>query len=260
MADLLQIKKALEVWPYENLYDIANAIPEKTLNSQNSAAKPADNKRPGSEMPPQCATVEDENLLGCNIVTSPYIPYKQRGIQLKFSMRRLEKAKEGLISKELAKEVWIGRNLFLAPTEKLYQHLSVTSPYKRNVSIEHSFSVLFAQWCIEADPLVQKTVIEAPVDTFGHTIDCVSYLKNGNRLAWEITFNCTNNVTSHAAKLKGKGFSKIIFVCRDHHIRKSTQTILNDAGFEPEFFSTIECMLFSDLIREKKSFETENCK
>ena len=260
MVDLQQIKKALEVWPYESLYDLANAAPEKTLNSQNSAAKPADNKCPDSDTPPQCAVVEDENLLGCNIVTSPYTPYKQRGLQLKFSMRRLEKATEGLVSKEMIKELQIGRNVFLAPTEKLYQHLSVASPYKRNVSIEHSFSVLFAQWCIEADLLVQKTAIEVPVDTSGHTIDCVSYLKNGNRLAWEITFNCTNNVASHAAKLKGKGFSKIIFVCRDHHIRKSTQTILSDAGFEPEFFSTIECMLFSDLIREKKGFETEICK
>lgn len=253
------IKKALEVWPHQSLYDLANAAPEKTLNSQNPVAKPVDNNCPASNMPPQCTVFEDENMLGCNIVTSLYVPYKQRGLQLKFSMRRLEKAKEGLISKELAKEIWIGRNLFLAPTEKLYQHLSTTSPYKRNVSIEHSFSVLFAQWCIEADPLVQKTAIEVPIDGLGRTGDLIAYLKNGDRHLYEITLN-NSNCASNAAKVRGKGFSRIIFVCRDHHIRKSTQTILSDAGFEPEFFSTIECILFSDLIREKKGFETENCK
>jgi hypothetical protein len=255
MLDKDTIKKALEVWPHQSLYDLANATPEKTLNSQNSAAKPTDNNCPDSDMPPQCAASEDENLLGCNIVTSLYIPYKQRGLQLKFSMRRLEKAKEGLISKELAKEVWIGRNLFLAPTEKLYQHLSIASPYKRNISVEHSFSVLFAQWCVEEDPLVHKTAIEFPIDGSGRTGDLITYLKNGDRHIYEITLN-SSNVASNAAKLKGKSFSRIFFVCRDHNIRKSVKTIIDDAGFEPDFYSTIECMLFSDLIHAK----AERCK
>lgn len=245
------IKKALEVWPHQSLYYLANTAHEKNLNSQSSAA----NNCSDSDIPPQCAASDDENLLGCNIVTSLYIPYKQRGIQLNFSMRRLKKVTEELVSKEMIKEVHIGKNIFLAPTEKLFRHIGIVSPYKRCVSVDHSFAVLFAQYCIKADPMVQKTDIEVPVGNSGRTIDCVSYLKNGDRLAWEVTLN-SSNVASNAAKTKDKGFSKIIFVCCDHNIRKSVKTIIDDAGFEPDFYSKIEYMLFSDLIHAK----AERCK
>lgn len=251
MSDKDAIKKALEIWPYKNLYEIATAAPPKAPDTR-IPAKPVEKDLFSADISEQIVLSEDEKLLGCHIVASPFISYKQRGRDLKFSMRRLGDARDGLLSKEMIKEIEIGKNLFLAPTEKLYRKMKLISRYKRSVSIDHAFCVLFAQHCISADPMVQKTAIEVPVDSRGGAIDCVSYLKNGDRTAWEVTVNCTDNITSHAARLRGKGFSKIIFACRDHHIRKAAKTILDDAGFEPDFYSTIECVLLSDLFEKVK--------
>jgi hypothetical protein len=251
MLDKETIKMALEVWPYQNLYDIANAVSEK-VSEPAVRPKRVDIDSPVKDVLPKDLLSEDERILGYHIVTSLFIPYKQRGIQLKFSMRRLEKTWNSLVAKEMAKEIEIGRNLFMVPTEKLYEYLVIGSPYKRGASIEHAFCVLFVQHCIEADPAVQKTAIEVPTDNRGSAIDCVSYLKNGDRIAWEVTVNCTDNIASHATKLRGKGFSSIIFACRDHHIRKSVNTIIDDAGFDPDFRSTIDTALFGDLFKKRK--------
>lgn len=252
----LIIKKALEVIPYENLYELANSVSEEAMSqqAQKTVEKPVPKKTENTSHPKEDILSKNANLLACHVVSSPDITYKRRGELLKLSMRKLGPAKEELVSKEMVMELEIGRGLFLAPTEKLYQYLGLICPYKRNVSIEHSFMTLLAQLCTEADPLVQKSRIEMPVGNIGHTIDMVSNLTNGQRIAWEITCNCKSNVASHAAKLKDKGFSKIVFVCRDHNIRKSVQTILADAGFEPEFYSIIECVLLGDLINKKKKF------
>jgi len=250
------IKKALEVTPYENLYELANAASEETSpqKPKKSAGGPASKKTENTNQPKEDTFSKNANLLACHVVSSIDITYRRRGELLKLSMRKLGLAKEELVSKEMVMELEIGRGLFLAPTEKLYQYLGLICPYKRNVSVEHSFMTLLAQLCIETDPLVRKSRIEVPAGNIGHTIDMVSYQTNGARVAWEITCNCKSNVASHAAKLKGKGFFRIVFVCRDHNIRKSVQTILASAGFEPEFYSTIECVLLGDLINKKKKF------
>ena len=254
MDNSLIIKKALEVIPYENLYELANSVSEEAMSqqAQKTVEKPVPKKTENTSHPKEDTLSKDANLLACHVASSINITYKQRGILLKLSMRKLGQAKEELVSKEMVRELDIGKGLFLAPTEKLYQYLGLICPYKRNVSIEHSFMTLLAQLCIESDPLVQKSRIEVPVGDSGRTIDIVSYLTNGERIAWEITSSCKSNVASNAANLKGKGFSKIVFICRDHHIRKSVQIILADACFEPEFHSIIECTLLGDLITKKK--------
>lgn len=259
MVDRDSIQKALEVCPYQNLYELVNepnpqiAVIKVSKQSQNNIL--------AESMPHQQESLtSDEKVLACHLIASPFVPYKERGEQLNFSMRRNEKARDGLISREMVKVISLGRSLFLAPTEKLYQFTGTTSPYKRCVSVEHSFSVLFTEYCIAADPMIQKTAVEVPVDNTGRTIDCVSYLKDGNRTAWEVTLNCTNNVASNAAKLKDKGFSKIIFVCRDHNIRKSVQAIIDGAGFDPDFRSTIDTALFGDMFNKRKKLQTRTRK
>ena len=251
MLDKQTIEKALKVIPYQNLYELANVSNEESNDSSkvDVTRNVKDTSNPQSTNQPELT--EDERILGMHLVTSPYISYKQRGIQLKLSMRKLANAKEGLVSKEMVKEIWIGRKLFLAPTEKYYKYVNFTSPYKRCVSIDHAFSVLLAKYCFEIDVTVQKTAIEVPIGVSGQTVDGVSYLKNGSRIAWEVTLNCTN-ITSNAAKLKGKGFSKIIFICRDHNIKKSVTALINNAGFDPEFNSIIEVILFGDLLKKIK--------
>jgi len=251
MVDLIRIKKALQIEPYTNLYDFANATSRKPTENQEVIEKPTDNN---VNTQPQNLISANAKPLAYDIATLLDSTYRQRGERLKISMRKLNKAKEELIFKELAVEVWIGKTLFLAPTEKLYHHIGLLSPYKRNVSIEHSFLTLVAQSLIEADPAIQKTVTEVAIGNSGSTVDLVAYFKNGQRQAFEITLS-SSNVSQNAAKLCNKGFSKITFICRDDQLRQSVSKILRDDGFEPDFFSIIECTIFSVLMRNRKTLD-----
>jgi len=223
MVDLIKIKKALQIEPHTNLYELANSTTEKSTGNPGVVAKPTDDS---INTQPQNLISANAKPLAYDIATLLDSTYRQRGQRLKFSMRQLGKAKEELISEELAIEIWIGKTLFLAPTEKLYKHLGLLSPYKRNVSIEHSFLTLVAQSLIEADPAIQKTVTLS-----------------------------SSNVSQNAAKLCNKGFSKITFICRDDQLRQSVSKILRDDDFEPDFFSIIECTIFSVLMRNRKTLD-----
>lgn len=249
MVDIVKIKKALLIEPYTSLYDLANTASQKRTDTPDVVAKPTDDSANTQQ---QGLIPADAKPLAYDISSLLDSTYRQRGRRLNLSMRQLSKAKEELVSKELAIEVWIGKTLFLAPTEKLYKHLELLSPYKRNVSIEHSFLTLVAKSLIEADSAVQKMGIEVPIGDSGSTVDLVAYLKNGQRQAYEITLS-SSNVSQNAAKLRNKGFSKITFICRDDQLKQSVSKILRDAGFEPDFFSTIECTIFSALMRKRKT-------
>lgn len=249
MVDLIKIKKALQIEPYTNLYDLANSATEKSTGNPEVTEKPTDNSTNTQQ---QDLISADTKPLAYDITALLDSTYRQRGERLKLSMRKLSKAREELISKELAIEVWIGKTVFLTPTEKLYQHLGLLSPYKRNVSIEHSFLTLVAQSLIETDSAIQKTATEVAIGNSGSTVDLVAYFKNGQRQAFEITLS-SSNVSQNATKLCNKGFSKITFICRDDQLRQSVSRILRDAGFEPDFFSIIECTIFSALMRKRKT-------
>lgn len=249
MADLITIKRALQVEPHTSLYELANPTDDKPAGSPKVSSEPVNN---GPSLKKQDLISSDAKALAFDIVAYFDSTYRQRGQRLKYSGRQLSKAKEELVSKEFAIEVWIGKTLFLAPTEKLYQHLELCSPYKRNVSTKHSFLTLVAQQLIEADSAVQKTAIEVAVGSTGSTVDLVAYLKSGQRQAFEITLS-SSNIGQNAAKLHNKGFSKITFICRDNQLRQSVSKILHDAGFEPDFFSNIECTIFSALMRNRKT-------
>jgi len=251
MVDLIKIKKALQIEPHTNLYELANSTTEKSTGNPGVVAKPTDDS---INTQPQNLISANAKPLAYDIATLLDSTYRQRGQRLKFSMRQLGKAKEELISEELAIEIWIGKTLFLAPTEKLYKHLGLLSPYKRNVSIEHSFLTLVAQSLIEADPAIQKTVTEVAIGNSGSTVDLVAYFKNGQRQAFEITLS-SSNVSQNAAKLCNKGFSKTTFICRDDQLRQSVSKILRDDDFEPDFFSIIECTIFSVLMRNRKTLD-----
>ncbi|MCF7955171.1 MAG: hypothetical protein K9M75_05160 [Phycisphaerae bacterium] len=245
---------ALEVIPHESLQELAyvkEELQEKRLAKTVKAEITDD-----LQMEDQLVLTPDATALAYDIIHTFASVYKERGGRLGFSVRRLSKAKEELIENQLAMEIWSGKALFLAPTERLYSHLKMLSPYKRNVSLEHSFRSLLTEQLIKGYLHIHKTGIEVPVGTTGSTVDLVAYLKNGGRWAYEITLS-SSNVTENAAKLRNKGFSKIIFVCRDDQLRRSVQTILRDAGFEPDFFATIECTIFSVLMKKHKRSTTK---
>jgi len=256
MNDRWEIKRALQVDPHENLYDLATATPEKTTGVPKITNKVNTSVQGSPPAQGQGQISADDKPLAYNIAAVLNCPYKQRGRRLNMSMRQLASAKDELVEKGMVKEVWLGKSLYLAPTDKLFQYLGLLSPYRRNVSLEHSFLVLLTRALLEADPTIQKICIEVAVGTSGRTVDLVAYLKNGERWAYEITLS-SSNVTENAAKLRNRGFARVIFVCRDDALRKSVRTILRDADFGPDFYSTIEFTIFSTLINKSRRFKSK---
>jgi hypothetical protein len=257
MTDSQDIKRALKTDRYKDLFVLATTQATETVTApQKAIMKVGDSTEAKPSTPGQDQISPETKPLAHNIASIIDRPYKQRGERLKMSMRLLASARRELVEKGLAKEVWLGKSLYLAGTDKLYQCLGILSPYKRNVSLEHSFLVLLTQSLIEVNPLIRKTGIEIPVGTAGCTNDLVAYLINGDRWAYEITLS-SSNVTENAAKMRNRGFAKIVFVCRDDSLRKSVRKILLDADFDPDFSSTIECTIFSTLISQSKRFKAK---
>jgi len=248
MDKRLTIQKALEIIPYKSLFDLACEEEKKPAKPSRTPVKTSS---PDPSVTPEIMLSQNATMLAYDMAQIPASTYRDTGGRLGLSNRRLGKARDELVSLQMALEVWVGGSLYLAPTEQLYERLSLESPYKRNVSTEHSFLSLVTEKLIQIDPLIQKTVIEVPTGNIGCTVDLMAYLKNGGRWSFEITLSCSN-VAANAAKLRNKGFSKIVFVCRDDQLRRSVQTILRDVGFEPEFFALIECTIFSVLMKAYK--------
>ena len=250
------IRKALEFEPYENLVDLVQAASKQQApNASDSVEAPAPDAACVSstgfaQIPPFAQS------LAMDVATYPASAYKPRGLRLKLSMRQLAKAKEALIAGGFVKEIVLEKFLFLAGTEKLYQVLEMPVPYRRNLSLEHSFLELLAKQSLQADPMVQKVDIEAPVGTRGASVDLVATLKNGDRWAFEITCSL-NNVAANAAKLQGQVFCRVIFLCRDHQVRDAAAVILRNSGFDSNFIAKIDCVLISSLIRQQKNLFNE---
>ena len=128
----------------------------------------------------------------------------------------------------------------------------MVSPYKRNTWDIHSFLILVAAKLIEPNPLVKYVKPEDYLGDSNSTLDLGIYLKDGRRWAYEIIHRGTTNVAANAAKLQGKAFSQIIFLCTDFNVKERVWANIRNAGFDPGFLSTIRCQIFSALILQKK--------
>lgn len=191
-------------------------------------------------------------MLGYDTVTYPDSQFSERQPRLNLSARQLENAKAELLDQKLIKEVWLGKSLLLAPTPGLYAVMGLSSPYARNVSDVHSFLVLLAERLIQANPLVKYTRREVPLDDSNSTVDLIAYLKDGDRWAYEVIHRSITNVSATAAKLKGKGFSLIYLLATDFNLKERVWASIRNAGFDQDFLSTIRCIIFNSLFRQKK--------
>ncbi|MFC1783562.1 hypothetical protein ACFL02_08250 [Planctomycetota bacterium] len=231
-----------------NAMEEKRAVGNSTANRENPDNKIPDNIKVTLNLPPH------ENLLACDVIAHLDRQFGERIEATSISARMGEVAKKGLIGKRLIKEIFIGKSLFLAPTYKLYQLFGMKSPYKRNVPGDHAFLVLLAAKLVESHPLIQRIKTEVSLGDSNATVDLVAYFKDGQRCAYEITLSATN-VAANAAKLQGKNFSQIIFLCRDFNIKEAVWASLRNAGFAPDFFATIRCTIFSTLIRQRKQMK-----
>ena len=242
----------LKTEPYENLFGLANA------------GTPSQDRRPPAASPSApsataAATPEDsgpaqgltglERTLGLDIVTYLASPVRERLQRLGISARQLETLKCSLRNKDLIREVPLGKALMLAPTKSLYQLLGMDCPYRRNAWDIHSYLVLLAAKLITSDPLVRQVETEVSIGDASSTVDLIATLTDFNRAAYEVTHQTVTNVSANAAKLEGKGFCRIYFLCLDFNVKQRVSTQLRNAGFTPDFLATIECTIFADLLR-----------
>lgn len=240
------IRKALKTEPWVNLYEL-NAPTEKTLCSS---------PQPKPDVP-EPDLLPTAKKLAYDICIEPDSQYGERIHRLEVSARKLEKAKNELLTKEFAKELQFGQSLFLVPTTKLFEVLGLESPYRRDVSNVHSFSVLLLKKLLVPDPLTQSVKEEAFIGDSNSTGDLLVQTKNGERHLYEVTLS-VSNVCANAAKAQNKGFSQIIFVCRDYDLKQAVWAKIRNAGFNEDFLATIRCVIFSQLIRRRKQFISRN--
>jgi len=259
MAEKYDIERALQQRePWLSLYELVNQKGSDTANSPESGDT-AQTLSP-DDIALASSLIAKARALASDIVTIPESLFKERLQRLDLSVRDLEDAKQKLSSKHLIKLVWVGKGLLLAPTSKLYTILGLPSPYKRNVSEVHSFLVLVAERLVKPNPMVRSTRREVPIGDGSSTLDLLAQMKNGQLWAYEIIHRTVSNVCSAAARLQGKGFAQITFVCSDHNQREAVRASIKNAGFDPDFVCTIRYTIFSALIRQRKKMRLKELK
>lgn len=144
----------------------------------------------------------------------------------------------------------------LAATQQLYQVLGMECPYKRNAWDIHSFLVLLASKLIESYPLVKSVKTEVSLGDANSTVDLIAHLHDGHRHTFEVIHRTVTNIAATAAKLEGKGFSQIRFLCSDFNVKERVWATLRNAGFGDEFLASIRCDLLGALLRAHQGRRT----
>lgn len=254
MAKNHLIENALRFEPWESMQQRITFVEDKPVKNNSKDIKPPQKIIPSgqselSELSPEA------RIFGMDFALRIDSQFYERSQWTNLSVRQMENAKKELLNKQLIKEVFLGKSLFIAPTEKLFLLFGMESPYKRNTWELHSFLVLLAAKLIEANPLIKYVRTEVSIGNLNSTIDVVSATKNGQRWAWEVTHHCKKNISANASKLQGKGFSQIIFLCTDYNMKQAVWAKIRNAGFDPDFRSIIRCTIFSNLIRKRKEMK-----
>lgn len=232
----------------------SRAADKSTAPADSPTAKGPDQAKTSAALP------AIQMILGLDVVTFLASNFRERVKRLSSSVRELERTRQALVNKGLIKEVWLGKSLYLAPEEKLYHLLAMDCPYKRNRWDLHSFLILLATKLIEPNPLVKYVKPEVSLGDSNATVDLIVYLKNGNRWAYEIIHKGVTNVSANAAKLQGKGFSQVVFLCMDFNVKQRVWALIRNAGFHSNFLSTIRCQIFSALIRQRNQLMLKEMK
>jgi hypothetical protein len=253
MDEKHDIKNILSFEPWQSM------LPEISQSRAAAAHQNSPDQKPASMQNPALKTLSElsaeAKILGLDCASRIEFHFSERMKWINLSGRNIQKAKNELLQKNLIREIFLGKNLFLAPTAELFDLFGIQSPYRRNTWQLHSFLVLLAARLIEKDPLVEYARTEVSIGDSNSTVDIISALKNGQRLAWEVTHRCTTNVLANCAKLQNKGFSQIIFLCADYETKQKVWPQIRNAGFDPDFTALIRCTIFSSLLKKRKQIE-----
>jgi hypothetical protein len=189
--------------------------------------------------------------LGWDVISCQYDENTVRQERLGISSSgKFGDAKRELEEKQLIRIFPIGRWRFLIPKIKLYETFGLKVDRELD---NHTFCVKLGCHLLHKDPEVDRVQTEAKVGSSG-VVDILLHLKNGEREAWEVTLS-VGNVASNAAKLHNLGFSKIVFLCRNHHVQQGAWKNLKEAGLPPSLVARVRCILFSTILKKYRAIE-----
>lgn len=239
---------------YQSLFDAAtNGKPrmDREHSADTVGSKPPTAAKADTSAAPEGLTTP-EHVFALDVVTYLPSPLSERQQRLSFSARQLENVKRSLLNKALIKEVWLGRLLMIAPTRQLYTLLGTEPPYRRDRWETHSYLVLLAAKLIECHPLVKYVKTEVSLGDANSTVDVLACHKDGSRWAYEVVHRSITNVAALAARLQGKGFAQVCFLCSEFSVKEKVHAQIRNAGFDSDFLATIRYRIFSSLVRERK--------
>jgi len=171
--------------------------------------------------------------------------------RLSISARAFEDSKLYGLEKGFFIESFAGRTLYLIPTRKAFEAFNMPCPYKRDISLEHSYYVLWTNFMLDKDPRFKSVQTEVKRGVSGSTSDVITVAHDGVRRAWEVTLS-TTNVLANASKYVGTDFVQVIFLCRDYKLREAVKACCREGGLDPELLAKLDYMQFSSLLRRQR--------
>lgn len=186
-----------------------------------------------------------------DILCYPYSSVSVRIKRLGISARAFENAKREGCEKGLLIETANGQTTYLITTEKAFEAFNMPCPYKRNVSIQHSFRVMLLQFLLSKDPCYRKVFVEYPLNQRGSTGDVVTLCHDGSKESWEVTIS-TTNIISNLQKYETTSFVKIVFVTPGYRLKEAVKSTILGAGLSSDLLARVEFRHFSQLLRRQR--------
>jgi len=171
--------------------------------------------------------------------------------RLGISGRAFEQAKIEGREKGLFIESSAGQITYLIPTQKAFEAFNLPCPYKRDVSLEHSYYVLWTSFMLDKDPRFRSVQTEVKRGSSGSTSDVITVAHDGTRCAWEVTLS-TTNVLANTCKYTDTDFVQIIFLCRDYKLREAVKACCREGGLDPDLLAKLDYRHFSQLLRRQR--------
>ena len=182
-----------------------------------------------------------------DIMCYPFSSIRARIKRLAISGRVLEQAKNELTAKGLVIESSAGQTVYLIPKPETFAAFNMPCPYKRAVSIDHSFYVALHSFLFRKDVRYKAVTPELPVGKTGQTADLGILCHDGTKEAVEITLS-TSNIISNAQKYEGTAFVRVLFLCRSYDLKEAVKRSLHQSGLGSELLAKLEFAQFSAIL------------
>jgi len=183
----------------------------------------------------------------------PYSSVSARMKRLSIFGRVFDNSKRQACENGLLLESSAGATKYLIAAKTLYDIYNTPCPYKRGISIEHSFYCGLACFLLKKDPQYKSVCPEAPIGTTGQTSDIRTITHGGHLEAWEICLS-TTHLFLNATKYQNTAFSKIMFLARNYELSTAIKGFIKASGLDPDLMAKIEYMHFSKLLNRQRKW------